>query len=528
VVSARWRAALTAVPVAFLAVFFVWPLATILGRGLSAGAFADVLTDQGLRSVAWFTFWQAGVSTVLTVLVGLPMAYVVARFEFAGRRLVLAVTTAAFVAPTVVVGAAFLALLPQRWHGTVAAILVAHVFFNYAVVVRTVASLWSHLDPRLEEAARMLGASRRRVLWEVTLPLLRPAILAAASIVFLFTFTSFGVVLLLGGPAHPTLEVEIYRLTAQSLDLRTAAALAVLQLCFLGVLLFWWSRSQERRAVALRLRRSTETRTRPRTAGQRAILIANLVVFAVLVLLPLGRLVEQSFATGDGYGLDWYRALGRAGPGGGRLVDPMAAIRLSFGYAIVAAVVSLLLGLCAAMAIAYGRRSGRALDTGLMLPLGTSAVTIGFGFLITFDEPPLDLRTSWLLIPLAHALIATPFVVRAVLPVLRTIDPRLRDAASVLGAPPSRVWWEIDRPLLSRAALVGAAFAFALSMGEFGATAFLARTGDPTLPIAIARLLGRPGAANVGQAYALATILLVVTGAVVLLVERWQGDRATF
>ena len=131
-----------------------------------------------------------------------------------------------------------------------------------------------------------------------------------------------------------------------------------------------------------------------------------------------------------------------------------------------------------------------------MLPLGTSAVTIGFGFLITFDEAPLDLRGSWMLIPLAHALVATPFVVRAVLPVLRAIDPRLREAASTLGAAPGRVWWEVDRPLLARAALVGAAFAFAVSVGEFGATAFLARTGDPTLPIAIVRLLGRPGAAE--------------------------------
>ena len=163
------------------------------------------------------------------------------------------------------------------------------------------------------------------------------------------------------------------------------------------------------------------------------------------------------------------------------------------------------------MAIAYGRRSGQALDTGLMLPLGTSAVTIGFGFLITFDEPPLDLRASWILIPLAHALIAMPFVVRAVLPVLRSIDPRLREAAAMLGAAPGRTWWEVDRPILARAALVGAALAFAVSIGEFGATSFLARAGDPTLPIAIARLLGRPGAANVGQAYALSVILMVVT-----------------
>ncbi len=520
------RLGLAAVPVAFLAIFFVWPLMTILGRGFSFGALGDVLTDPGLREVAWFTVWQAALSTALTVALGLPMAYVLGRYRFPGRSAVLAVVTAAFVLPTVVVGAAFLALLPESWHGSVAAILLAHVFFNYAVVVRTVSSMWSHLDPRLEEAARVLGASRWRTFWEITLPLLRPAIVAAASIVFLFSFTSFGVVLLLGGPSHPTLEVEIYRLTAQLLDLRHAAALAIIQLAFLALLLAWWSRSQERRAGALGLRPAAETRVAPRRPGQWALLAANLLVLAALIGLPVGRLVERSFHTTAGYGLDWYRALAEPGPGGAQIVDPLAAIRLSLGYALAATVVALVIGLTAAIAIAGGRRAGRALDTGLMLPLGTSAVTIGFGFLITFDRAPVDFRDSWMLIPLAHALIAIPFVVRVVLPVLRSIDPRLRESAAVLGAAPARVWWEVDRPLLARAAIVGAAFAFAVSVGEFGATAFLARTGSPTLPVAIARLLGRPGAVNVGQAYALSTILLVITALVVGAVEHLQGERA--
>ena len=132
-----------------------------------------------------------------------------------------------------------------------------------------------------------------------------------------------------------------------------------------------------------------------------------------------------------------------------------------------------------------------------MLPLGTSAVTVGFGFLITLDAPPLDLRTSVLLIPLAHALVALPFVVRAVAPVIRSIDPRLREAAAVLGAPPRRSWREVDGPIVARAALVGAGFAFAVSLGEFGATLFIARPDTPTLPIAIYRLLGLPGATDV-------------------------------
>jgi thiamine transport system permease protein len=158
-----------------------------------------------------------------------------------------------------------------------------------------------------------------------------------------------------------------------------------------------------------------------------------------------------------------------------------------------------------------------------MLPLGTSAVIVGFGFLITLDHPPIDLRTSPALIPIAHALVATPFVVRTMVPVLRSIDPRLREAASVLGAPPSRVWREVDLPIVARAALVAAAFAFAISLGEFGATIFIARPDYPTLPVVIYRLLGRPGVLNFGQAMAASVILMLVTGGAVLLIERFRA-----
>jgi thiamine transport system permease protein len=513
--------ALAAAPLGFLAVFFAWPLAAILRRGLSAGGVIDALRDPGIRRVAWFTVWQATLSTLLTVVVALPAASVVARYRFPGRRFVQAFITVPFMLPTVVVAAAFLALLPRSWHGTVPAILVAHVFFNYAVVVRTVSSLWQHLDPRLEEAARTLGASRWRTFREVTLPLLRPAIVASASVVFLFTFTSFGIVLLLGGPRHPTLEVEIYRLTAQLLDLRGAAALCVLQVAALGALLVWWTRSQARATAALRLQPASQRR-RPRTAGERTWVGANLVVLVVLIGLPVGRLVQRSFTVGNGYGLAWWRLLGRRTS---LAVPAIETLRISVQYAVVAMVLAVTLGGLAACAVAYGGRVGPWFDAGLMLPLGTSAVTIGFGLLITMNRGVFDLRSSWVIVPIAQALVAVPFVVRTALPVLRAVDPRQREAAATLGASPRRVWREIDWPVLSRSLLVGAGFAFAISMGEFGATAFLARRGSPTAPVAITELLGRPGASNAGQAYALAVLLAVVVAGVVLLVDGLRSDR---
>ncbi|MGA5297357.1 ABC transporter permease [Streptomyces koyangensis] len=524
------------VPVVFFGIFFAYPVAAIVGRGLRQdgawqfGALGDVLGDPDIGQVLWFTLWQALASTGLTLVVAMPAAYVFARLEFSGKSLLRAVVTVPFVLPTVVVGTAFLALLGRggllddlwglRLDTTVWAILLAHVFFNYAVVVRTVGGLWAQLDPRQEEAARMLGASRFRAWRTVTLPALGPAVAAAALMVFLFTFTSFGVVQILGGPGFATLEVEIYRQTAQLLDLPTAAVLTLVQFAAVGAILAVHAWTVRRRETALNLVDAAYAVRRVAGTGQRLLLGFVLATVAVLILLPLGVLVERALDAPGGYGLGYFRALMSA-DGGAFLVPPIDAVANSLQYAAVATLIALLVGGLAAAALT--RRAGRftrGFDALLMLPLGVSAVTVGFGFLIALDRPPLDLRASWILVPLAQALVGVPFVVRTMLPVLRAVDSRLREAAAVLGASPWRAWREVDLPLVRRALLVAAGFAFAVSLGEFGATVFIARPDNPTLPVAVARLLGRAGDLNYGQAMALSTILMIVCVVSLLLLER--------
>jgi thiamine transport system permease protein len=534
------RLGLIAVPVAFFAVFFAYPVAAIVARGLKVdgvwqlGRIGEVLAQSDVRHVLWFTTWQALVSTALTLLIALPGAYVFARFDFPGKQILRAVVTVPFVLPTVVVGTAFLALvgrgglLDELWgvrlDTTVWAILLAHVFFNYAVVVRTVGGLWAQLDPRQEEAARMLGASPLRAWRQVTLPALGPAVAAAALMVFLFTFTSFGVVQILGGPTFSTLEVEIYRQTSEIFDLSTAAVLTLIQFVAVGAILALHAWTVRRRETALRLVGPSVTARRPRGTGQWALLGAVLVTVVVLLLLPLAVLVQRSL---DAPGFGYYRALTRD-DGGVFLVAPIEAIGNSLAYAIAATLIAVLIGGLASVALTRrdAGRFVRGFDALLMLPLGVSAVTVGFGFLIALDEPPLDLRSTWILVPLAQALVGVPFVVRTMLPVLRAVDARLREAASVLGASPWRVWREVDLPMVRRALLIAAGFAFAVSLGEFGATVFIARPDNPTLPVAVARLLGRPGELNYGQAMALSTILMVVCAVALLVLERLRTDRS--
>lgn len=532
--TARARGALLVPPLSFLAAFFLWPVVNIVGEGLRGdgqwdlSGVGDVLGDPDLRRVAWFTLWQAAASTLVTLVVALPAAQVLARYEFPGRRVVQAISTVPFVLPTVVVGAAFVALLGEDspigvdLRGTVTAIVLAHVFFNHAVVVRTVGGLWEGLDPRREEAARVLGATRWQAFRAVTLPALRPAIASAAAITFLFTFTSFGVVRILGGARHATLEVEIYRQTADLLNLPVASVLALLQLVAVGSLLVLQGRIERRqRAAGIALRPAA--RRRPQTARERVWVGGNLTLMAALLGLPLVCLIERSFRTSTGHGLAGWRALGEAQRTTGLAVAPLEAVANSLRFAVAATVLAVVLGGLAAVALTRAEgRAARSLDALLLLPLGTSAVTVGFGFLIALDRP-VDLRASPWLVPIAQAVVALPFVVRTMTPVLRSIDDRLREAAAVLGASPGRAWREVDLPLVRRAVLVAAGFAFAISMGEFGATTMIARANAPTVPVAIARLLGRPGSLNATQAFALSTVLMVLTAVVILVVDRWRA-----
>jgi len=549
-------AGLWAAPLVFLALFYMLPMAQVLRLSLARGAglaapFVEALRSPLERDILGFTFLQASLSTLLTLLVGLPGAYLLARYSFRGRSLLLALTSVPFVMPTLVVGAAFQALLgPNGWLNlalmdlfgltqppiaflhSLTAILLAHVFYNTSIVLRMVGDFWSHLDPRITAAARTLGAGPWEVLRRVTLPLLLPAITAAALLVFLFDFTSFGVILVLGGPRLATLEVEIYNQTVGLFNLPLAAALSIIQLACTLALTVAYTRLAARvsRPISLRSRQLTQ---RPLRGLRRRVLAALMVgLLLTLLVTPLAALAvrsvahlqsigDQSAATG-GITADYYRELWINRRESIFFVPPSTAIGVSLAYASATVVLSLAFGLPAAWALAYRPESAasRIFDPLLLLPLGTSAVTLGLGFIVALNQPPLDLRASPWLVPLAHTLVALPFVVRSLTPALRSIRPRLRHAAAVLGASPGQVVARVDLPLVGRALLVAAAFAFSISLGEFGATALIARPEYPTVPVMIYRFLSQPGDLNYGQALALSTILMVVCAAAMLGIER--------
>jgi thiamine transport system permease protein len=527
------------VPLAALAVFFVYPVLGMVARGFwpdgsfDPGAVLEVLGRPRVHRVLWFTLWSAAAATVVAVVAGLPVAFVLHRLRFPGRGLLQALVVVPFVLPTVVVGVAFRQLIAPSGplgrlglDGTAWAIVAALVFFNISVVVRTVGAFWEAIDPRREEAAAALGASPLQVLRTVTVPALLPGIASAASVVFLFCATAFGVVLTMGGLRFANIETEIYLLTTQELDLTAAAALSVLQVLVVTGLLALTARV---RRGAGPVARSARRLPRPGLRHLPVLLWTGAVV--VFLMAPLASLLLSSLRRGDTWGLQNYRDLTSTGTRGALLVPATEGLANSLVIAAAASVLALSLGSIVAFLVSRpGRgRATRVLDGVFMLPLGVSAVTVGFGFLITLDRPPFDLRSSTALIPIAQAMVALPLVVRTVAPVLGSIDDRQRQAAASLGAGPLRVLSTVDLPVAWRGLLAAAGFAFAVSLGEFGATSFLARDDNPTLPVVIYRLIGHPGAENFGMAMAASVVLAVTTTGVMLVVQRLRvGSMGAF
>lgn len=536
------------VPLAFLGVFFALPVGSLVVRGLvtdgalDLSGFGEVLGRSRTWRIIGLTLGQSVVGTALALVLGVPGAHLMYRREFRGRRLLRGFVVVPFVLPTVVVGVAFRSLLADSgplgvlgWDGTFAAVVAALVFFNYSVVVRTVGGFWAGLDPRAEQAARALGASPWRAFAQLTAPALVPAIASAGAIVFLFCATAFGVVLVLGGPGYGTVETEIWVQTTQFLDLRSAAVLSIVQLVVVGASLTLAGRARRSRERALQLGATGAAslpqlalRGRDRDPGDVLAVGTTGAVVAGLLLLPLATVAVRSLHTPDGWGLGNYVALGTTGAGNALSVTVWEAALTSVRVALDATVLAVVVGGLVALVVSRRprapatRRAVGMLDALFMLPLGVSAVTVGFGFLVALDlrALDLDLRTSPLLVPIAQAVVATPLVVRSVLPVLRAIDTRLHEAAGVLGASPAQVLRLVDWPIAARSLGVAVGFAFAVSLGEFGATTFLARPDQATLPVVIFRLISRPGAENLGMALAASVLLGLLTALVMGLAER--------
>jgi thiamine transport system permease protein len=541
--STNARFLLWLLPLTFLGLAFFYPLSRILALTLDPAA----ITSENLiltSNVLLFTFYQAALSTFLTLLLGLPSAFLFARYEFRGKAALRALTAVPFMLPTVVVASSFSAIFGPRGLFSLLfpassfllqpspflLILLAHVFYNTTIVIRVVGNALASLDPKLEQAARSLGANSFGVWWNLTFPLLLPSLLAATLLVFLFDFTSFGVILLLGGSHYATIEVEIYLRVLRLPNLPLAGLLSVIQLICTIIFSIIYSYFSSRSTTQLAPR---STIRKPKKLREKIFVLSFVLLLTSFFLLPLSALPFRSFfrleadrgQRGDvqyGFTTDYYSELFINRRDSVFYVPPIQATLNSLGYAGTTVLISLLFGFPAAFALAKPTRLEKILDPVIMLPLGSSAVMLGLGFIISYGK----YLASPLVVPFAHTLVALPFVIRTLQPAIASIPQRLRQAASSLGASPWEVWKAIDFPILRKATLAAATFAFTISLGEFGATLLISRPEYPTIPVAIERFLSQPGGLNYGQAMAMATILMVLTITSILLIERFRPSNS--
>ena len=543
--------ALWAAPLLFLLTFYFFPIARIFEFSFGQGGLGNV-SDANWRIISHaisFTIFQALLSTLVTLIVGIPAAYLFGRFDFKAKGFLRIAATLPFILPTVVVAAGFNALVgPQGWvnllymamtgsntpviqiFNTFSGILLAHVFYNTSIVIRVLGTAWEQLDPRLEDAGRMLGASGLKVFLRITLPLLLPSLISSALLVFLFNFTSFGVILLMGGVQFSTIEVEIYIQTMQFLNLPLASLLAIIQLSFSLIVSYMLVKKSASMIVPTIPRIKGEGVKKPEKLIQKVFLATWISLLIILLVLPVVALLLRSVIMVDDTGgritLDFYKALFINQRQSMFFVPPITALRNSLLFALATALISLTLGVMVTYSKNSGSRKDKLLEVILMLPMGTSAVTMGLGLLITFASGQAPAYLYPMLIPIAHSLIALPFVVRILEPAISAIPVRLKWAASTLGASPRAVWRLIELPLVWHAMTASAVYAFTISLGEFGATSFLSRPEFPTMPVAIFRYLNLPGSLNYGQALAMSVIMLLVCAGGMAVIDRSSITRS--
>lgn len=512
--NTSWRStlALAAVPFVFLTLLLAAPALRLAWEAWRYAQDApSAAAGEGWLAVLWQPWvdgylrarllWsgaQAALSAALCACVGLPVAWVLARWEFVGRVWVLRLVMLPFVVPTLVAALGVLALWgPQGWlarwggadwQGTPWLLLYGNVFFNLCVVVQAGVQGLECVSAARMGAARTLGATPWRAFWRVELPTVLPWLASALCLVYLYCWSGFGLALVLGGTDYATVEVEIYTLVAHELQLGSAVVLAGWALVLSSAVVWLYARLQRRSAVPTRLDRIA--RRRPQTAAQWLGVGAALGVLLLVCALPLLALVVDVLAH---LPQSWPVLLQE---------DTLAALgntlRLSVGAVLLASLLGVLHALAAQRwawlrLLAYG-------------PLLVSAVVLAFGVLLLYP----DAADSVYLLLAAYALLAYPLVLQPLLSALDAMPPTLLQVARSLGASPWRAWWRVTLPCVAPALRRGMAFAGASAVGEFAVTLFLSRPEWTTLSTLVYQYLGHPGAANRDAALLLATLLMLL------------------
>lgn len=532
----------------FLAIIFYIPILRLLNTAftdtegrITLEYFKSIFTRSYNLRVISFTFKEAFLSALVTLLLGLPGAYIVSHFDFKGKSLLLSLTTVPFVLPPLLVALGFILLFgsnglvnrilmsgfglkePLTILYSFAGIIMVHAFYNFPVIVRIVGAQWEGISEKYTFAARSLGANPIQTFFRVTLPLILPAIISSFSIVFLFCFLSFAIILTIGGASYATLEVSIYTYFTMFSDFKTGSALAIFQGLFSLFVVY----------IYLKVGNLFKTGALQRTFSEKEKLISSkprfflsmLYFIVVLILIIAPTLVVILYAFLNPFTLsptlENFKELfsGRYNFLFG--VSPARVFLNSMLFAVATIIVSNVLSLIIGFSVKGDFKAKNALLTLLMLPLAISPITIALSYVISF-RAPVNVLNSPFAILFAHILASFPFALRTIMPVIETTSDSFVYAARSLGLSGFRSFIKVELNLIKPSLIASSTFIFAISLGEFGATFMLYRPQYTTLTVALYRLLsGR----HYGPAAAIGGIFVILNIIVFFIIDRLARNR---
>ncbi|MBE3567540.1 MAG: 2-aminoethylphosphonate ABC transporter permease subunit [Thermogemmatispora sp.] len=517
------------------------------GAGWSLSAYGRVLTDPTFWQELIFTWRLALLATALVAVLGLALALALFFRPWKGMGLLLRAVELMVAFPSFLIAFALIylygsqgavtLLLGHLWPQAsgspsflygIGGILLAEVTYYTPFMVRPMLAVLALLDQSVLEAASVLGASPWRLLRRVVIPLTRSALVAGILLSFLLLQNEFGILLVLGTLATPTVPVAIYSDALINLDLPRAAVEALVMLLaslLLYALYRWllgrsgWDWEEPGLANAARAQLGQPPGRRSGLAWLLAILASPGMV--VLFFLPVVAVVLAAFAENwagsvlpHSYTLRWFLEMDSS---------DWLALEHSLLLAVGVAGLSVLQGMLAALGVVRLKGAiARFFDFLLMVPSAVPSVVVGLAVLLAYHSGPFSLAgTPWMVL-LAQASLTLPFSYRTVHAALLKLPAEYREAAAGLGAPPWRVFWRITLPLLAPALRAAFAVSLAFSLGELGATLVVYPPGFTTAPLQMINAIERGFYA---QAAALATLLLLLTLALLLLVAALQPER---
>ncbi|HUT82358.1 MAG TPA: iron ABC transporter permease [Candidatus Bathyarchaeia archaeon] len=529
-------------PILLIVLFLFFPVISVLisgfkgEEGFTFSYLRNVLTDGYYYKIFAFTLSQALLSTIVSLAIGIPVGYFFGKYDFKGKKVLLTFFTVPFVLPTVLVGMGFISLFGGKglFGLPILSIILAHSFYNIPLVVHYFSAYYQNFDKNLVSAAKTLGSKKFHLLFRLYLPLFLTPILSSAILTFLFCFMSYGIVLILGAEnltfGARTIETQIFAEYFES-EPNIASILALLQILVtiavvVGYLVFMRKKSKKEKTITTEVFPQEKIKKPFFKKPANIVLSVALLLGLALEIAPLISIIINSFW--DPYTSQFvnnFKGLFSEDISSSARIGIGSAIGNTLKFAFGSALFASILAIITVSVIGERRykKSSISLEMLTYLPLTISSATLSLGITQTFITSNFFASNPWIFIIISQGLLGYPFITRALLNGLNTIDPEIVDSAKILGAKFGYKLRKIYFPLLFKSFIAGFAFALGLSISEFTVVNFFATLNDSvaTLTVVLYRLR------NVrlfGAASAIGVILMLISYASFFILE-WLGAR---